>query len=49
MGWNAIRAFDLEKGIVHLDIVGTEYPATLHADAIRWTRESDAKGAEDSR
>lgn len=49
MGWNSIRTFDLEKGIVHLDILGTEEPAILHADAIRWTRESDPKGAEDAR
>lgn len=49
MGWNFIRTFDLEKGIVHLDILGTEEPATLHADAIRWTKESVAKGVEDSR
>ena len=49
MGWNSIRSFDLEEGIVHLDILGTEEPATLYADAIRWTRESDAKGAENPR
>ena len=49
MGWNSIRTFELEKGIVHLDILGTEEPATLYADAIRWTRETVAKGVEDSR
>ncbi len=49
MGWNAIRTFDLRKGIVHLDVLGTEEPAILHADAIRWTQESVAEGAEDSR
>ena len=49
MGWNTIRTFDLEKGIVHLDILGTEGPATLHADAIRWTQETVAEGAEESR
>lgn len=49
MGWNPIRTFDLAKGTIHLDILGTEAPAFLHADAIRWTKESEANEAEDSR
>ena len=38
MGWNSIHTFDLEKGIIDLDIVGSPKPTELYADAIRWTR-----------
>lgn len=38
VGWNSIQTFNLEKGTIDLDIVGSPTPTTLYADAIRWTR-----------
>ncbi|MXW54255.1 MAG: hypothetical protein F4X44_12350 [Gammaproteobacteria bacterium] len=48
-GWNSIQKFELVEGSVDIDLVGSSTPATLYADAIKWTKVSEAKRVEDSR
>ncbi len=39
-GWNSIGEFDVQAGVVNVDLIGTTKrgPGDLWADAIRWTR-----------
>ena len=45
-GWNSVEKFDLNAGTVIVDVLGTESPGLMFADAIRWTKVVDASSTE---